>query len=510
MKAKFAIRALSSALVMLTATFVQAQINVLNLPPRPLAAKTGSQFKDEILNLPRDARELAIYREITSGNVPDFIRNLKPVTISTTISGQSHTATLYVTPEYMSVGTNADYFRMPMTPLLAQWIADATSTSLPTRKIVNSVWSAAPCKLTPTPISPSPAMITVPVFWDHQQTVQSQRNAMPNPPGDIVGGHKKDVIITPRLYDSATPDRVAIYGWHYTNGTFIQNIYVGHEETYADYSHGLRLINSQMLLDGTTVTIQDVLISSAVSSLLNDETAAFTNAAPPRYQAGSPPAGFPYIDSFPSTGRQLTNWVNRFTAPTTLNFSPPSPGGDGYIIVIKDPSGGIDTQRIGSTSDTDYAVQADIFCDYRPALSADGFERLGIFARDDGNGMFCGQNGAGTIKGNNYALTWDSNNGRLQCLRTINAVPVDLLSAPIYLPASQWRQMRIEAVGSQITFKIDGNSVLSITDATHPDGQFGIGYQEVFTTNTNIRGTYADNFKAERLALAKVNDWQTY
>lgn len=36
-----------------------AQIEALSLPARPVGAKTGSQFKDKILNLPLDEREIA-------------------------------------------------------------------------------------------------------------------------------------------------------------------------------------------------------------------------------------------------------------------------------------------------------------------------------------------------------------------------------------------------------------------------------------------------------------------
>ncbi len=274
------------------------QMDQLTLPARPAGAPTGSQFKDVILNLPREMREEAIYREVTTGNVPDFMRNLKPVTLTATIGGQPKTGTIYVTPEYLAVGSDVDYFRMPMTPILAQWIADATSTLLPTRKMVNATWTTAPCRLAPSPIPPSAAMVTVPVFWDHQVTVQSQRDAKPNPLGDLVGGHKKDVIITPRLHDPATPNRVAIYGWHQSSGVPIQPIYLGHGETYADYSHGIRLVNSRMLLDGEPVAVQDVLTSPGVSALLNDESLPFTAVAPPRYQAGSPPAQVKEWDAY--------------------------------------------------------------------------------------------------------------------------------------------------------------------------------------------------------------------
>lgn len=467
---------------------------------------TGTQFKDYVLNMTRDAREVAIYREVAKGNVPNFIRTLKPVTI--TASG--HTGTYYVIPEYMSIGSDADYFRMPMTPILAQWVADLTHCILPTRKMVDANYTAATCKLAPSPIAPSAAMITVPVFWDHNVAVQAQRDANAAVLGSLVGGDKKDVVISPQTPTFPSPDRVAIYGWHQLNGVPIQGLVFVHESTYADYSHGIRLVNDRMTLDGNTVSVAEVLTSTLVGTLLNDEGIPFTSTAPPRYIVPAPPGDFPYTDHFPSTGRELSGWSDRFQTPTIGAFSPTSTGGDGFVLTVKDPSGGIDSTRLGDSVDADYYVQCDIYCEYRPALAADGFERVGIFARDDGNGLFCGKNGAGTILGNNYCLTWDSNNGRVQCINTVAGIPTDLLPVQVFQASSGWRRMRIEALGSQITFKLDGTTLLSVSNSSHPQGQLGIGFQEQFTTNSNLHGTRADNFTAARISASGVKDWGMY
>lgn len=497
------------AMVLLAVPGVSLPLDQLTLPPRPAGSMTGTQFKDLILNLPRAEREVTIYREIAKGNVAPFLRTLKPVTITATIDSQLRTGIYYVTPDYVAIGTDADYFLMPMTPILAQWVADLTQTILPTRKMVGATWTVATCKLAPSPIPPSAEMVTVQVFWDHNGTVKGQRAGNAAPLGALVGGNKKDVVISPQVVSYPSPKRVAIYGWHQLNGSPIQPLYFGHENTYADYSHGIRLANHKMLLDGTTVTVADVLTSTAVHTLLNDES-VFTVSAPPRYNVPPPPGTFPYVDSFPSTGRQLGGWIDRFQTHMVAAFSPTAPGGDGFVVTVKDTSGGIDTSRIGDSTDTDYYVEAAIYCDYRPGLASDGFERVGVFARDDGNGLFCGQNGAGTIKGNNYALTWDSHNGRIQCLRTVAGIPTDMLPSQVIHASTGWRTMRIDCLGSQISFKVDSSTLLSLSDATRSQGQFGIGYQEQFLTNSNIRGTRADNFTAERLFSSGIAAWQHY
>ena len=144
---------------------------ILSLPPRSATALTGSQFVATISSgsLPLTNRENLIYTEISNGNVPAFYRNLVPVTSYAVISGSNDSVTYYVLPDYLAVGTDTNYFLCPMSPMLATQIADLTGCTLPTRKMVNDIWTAATVKLAPSPISPGPLMTTVPVFNDHIQ-----------------------------------------------------------------------------------------------------------------------------------------------------------------------------------------------------------------------------------------------------------------------------------------------------------------------------------------------------
>src|ERR1043166_2421040 len=223
-------RAILAAGALLAASAATAQpLDHLQIPPRQPGAVSGSQFKDSILSTTREEREAAILAEIQNGNVPDFLRTLKPVTITETITSRTRTATFYVAPDYVSIGSDADYFRMPMTPMLAQRVAALANCSLPTRKMVNAIYKAATCKLAPSPILPGPQMITVPVFWDHNVIVQGQRDADSAPLRSLVGGDKKDSVITPQLATFTTSPRVAIYGWHRLNGAPIQPLYLGHD-----------------------------------------------------------------------------------------------------------------------------------------------------------------------------------------------------------------------------------------------------------------------------------------
>src|SRR5437867_771052 len=166
-----------------------------------------------------------------------------------------------------------------MTPLLAQRLCDALGCTLPTRKIVNQIWTNAAVKMTPKPIAPSAEMTTVPVFADHNAIVLTQRNAFTNsfPLGALVSGNKKDVIISTKIYtnfaNAGITNPVVVYGWHYPSGTPIQPLYNGHEETYADYSHGVRLVQNSITYDGAPNTITNILTNPNLAVLLSDEGA---------------------------------------------------------------------------------------------------------------------------------------------------------------------------------------------------------------------------------------------
>ena len=223
----------------------------------------------------------------------------------------------------------------------------------------------------------------------------------------------------------------------------------------------------------------------------------------------NPPAGkFPYVDYFPATGRQLGSWVDKYTFHTVGPLAPAAPSGDGYVMNVKDPSGGVDTSSLGQQTDGDYSVECDVYCQYRPELASDGFERMGIFARDTGGVFDWTVSG---VKGNNYLMTWDSDDGRLRCGKTVNAVLTDLLPTAKYLKSSGWRHMKIKAVGNGITYYLDGVEQLHIADSTFPTGKFGVGFREAFATNTNMLGARVDNFAAiEETASSSVDDWNLY
>jgi len=108
-------------------------------------------------------------------------------------------------------------------------------------------------------------------YNEHQRLVQTQISKTAHKNGELVAGHKKDVIVSNSL--NSHPDKVIIYGWQLKGGKNIQPLSWIHENTYADYSHGVRLIKRKMIVDGVEMDSADILKDPVLSALLSKEGA---------------------------------------------------------------------------------------------------------------------------------------------------------------------------------------------------------------------------------------------
>ncbi|MDR3377497.1 MAG: hypothetical protein P4M10_02340, partial [Verrucomicrobiae bacterium] len=227
-------------------------------------------------------------------------------------AGVTNTATFFVAPDYLAIGSDENYFFAPVSPGTAQRLADRLDCLLPTRKMVDAIYAAAGVKLAPAPIPPSAAMTTVAVFARHNETIRAQRLALTNsyPLGALVAGHKKDVVISARL--AGVTNKVAIYGWHQTNGQPIQPLYLGHVWWWVDYSQCLRLVSQNLLVNGRPQSAAAVLADPQMSALLSDE-GALTNARYPTNLARPVPAeiiNLPWPEKFaPDAAGELTREI---------------------------------------------------------------------------------------------------------------------------------------------------------------------------------------------------------
>src|ERR1700676_4489465 len=218
------------------------------IPARNPNAIVGSTWVALNMNLMGPQRDQNILNEFMAGNIPDFLRNFVPMTVN----GPAGSITYLVMADGLCIGQNNDYFRCPMSPLTAQTIANQYDCTLPTRKMVNDIWSASVNKLQPMPFGPpfDATMSSTARFQWSNNTINTQIQSLGLNYSALTSGQKKDIIISPRLL--TRPRNVGIYGWCQTNGQPIQGLNcVSHDDMYYDYAHQARMICQDVLINNT-------------------------------------------------------------------------------------------------------------------------------------------------------------------------------------------------------------------------------------------------------------------
>lgn len=255
----------------LIADTVIVPVRRLNIPARDPAAEAGSVFMTRIRDLPREEREAEIFRAAASGNIPAFLRETVTLTgIFNDLNGKPHTLEYEVMPDYLAIGSDEDFCRIPMTPGTAQRLADLFGASMLTSKLSDHIWQQAEVKPEPffyKPVGNSNELVSK--FEEHNAQIEKQLAEAGGRNGQLVAGIKKDVIISSRIADR--PDRVVIYGWHKPDGNPIQPVYSGHIWWYVDYSHGIRFMNRQVILDGRQADVREILGDPVLFRILSDE-----------------------------------------------------------------------------------------------------------------------------------------------------------------------------------------------------------------------------------------------
>jgi hypothetical protein len=240
------------------------------IPDRPTAAVPAAGFVQRVAEMDEARREEVIRAELLSGNLPRFLRRLTPVTlIGHEADGRPVKVMLCVLPDYLALGSDQDFLHIPMGLETALVVASRFGFVLPTARMVDAIYQQAAVKLPPQPLPPGEWMRTTGYYLVHERRLQRQLQERAAAPGTLVAGHKKDLVVTERL--RRNPGRVAIYGWHRSEGHPIQPLSTVHGARYADYSHGVRLVSRVAYVDGKARPLARLLEDPQFAPLLNDE-----------------------------------------------------------------------------------------------------------------------------------------------------------------------------------------------------------------------------------------------
>lgn len=272
-------------------------------PPRDAAAPGGHAFMAatgaEAKPTPAEwtRREDAMVKQLLAGNMPDKL--LRWVTIGLTYKDKTRTikATLQVLPDYLSIGHDTDFVHVPLDPVSAQLVADRFDCILPTARICHAIYSQATYPLKalnrdyfntgPDRIAPKGrAQTSTAAYIEHSDAVQAQMKKAGITLGDLVAGHKKDVVIARSLHGNI--ERIAFQGFYDKNGYPFEPCYenpegkpkpscakdlptLAHNRRFADYAQGVRLVHPWMMVDGTKMAVADVLADPALSYVISAE-----------------------------------------------------------------------------------------------------------------------------------------------------------------------------------------------------------------------------------------------
>lgn len=227
---------------------------------------TGTEFYKLTNTYNWKQRDSFALSQLLQRKFPDFFSRFVPIN-STIVNanGETITATFYVSQDYVCIGTNEDWARVPLTPKTAQIIADSFDCFLPTPKLVDLIYSKAKVQLEPQPMYIyRDSSITM---WQHHLVIEGQRK---NRKG-LIAGIKKDVVLTPKLLQPKYANKVAIYGWHKLDGKPIQPLYTGHVNWYVDYSHGIRLIHKKVKVNNQWMRYEQIMQDSIMKQLICEE-----------------------------------------------------------------------------------------------------------------------------------------------------------------------------------------------------------------------------------------------
>ena len=238
-------------------------------------AVTGSEFLKRTAALTIEQREAQILLLLAKRNIPHFLDS-KWINVTASNSTTGRSVTYSVLPDYLAIGTDADYVRVPVMAFTAQKLADLNGASVPTTMMVDQIWSASEIKLEPQPLNPGDFMCSNPYVGKENNLIEDQLAKYGGVQGSLVAGDKKDTVLTNEYLDH--PDSVAEYGWHQLDGTPIQPLYLGHSSDWADYSMGIRFVSSTVYVDVDETgfsndlrSLGEVLADEQLAPLLSNE-----------------------------------------------------------------------------------------------------------------------------------------------------------------------------------------------------------------------------------------------
>jgi hypothetical protein len=285
------------------------------LPQRQPGAMSGSAFMKTIWSekAPGAAewtrREEAMIAQLLAGNMPSWLRQW----VAVEVQASSPKVTVRVMPDYLCVGDDTDFRHVPLDQHSAQRVADMFGACLPTAKICHAIYRTTPATQRIGALErdyyvrPWTLRRVVKKNWEqtstaaydeHSTAIQASMSKAGIRPGQIIAGHKKDVVVSKRLHKE--PLKIAFHGFYDAKGNPAEPCReknapqpcnkeapaLAHPEgRFSDYSQGVRLMHPVMQVDGALKLVREVLTDAALCKLISIEDPIIPPRIPPAAKA---------------------------------------------------------------------------------------------------------------------------------------------------------------------------------------------------------------------------------
>lgn len=249
----------------------------------------GRVLVEELAPLSLPERETRLEASLIAGHLPKFLSTFAIFEVrGVDARGRDRVVELAAMADYLAIGTDDDHVRVPLSPRLAQLLANRWKLVLPTPRLVDLVHRHAAARLEAQALPYKHQKVeTLEAVLEHETLVlvDRARHLAAAPLGRLVSGHKKDVVLTTQLARAEHQGRVAVYGWHGAGETPQQALSLVRSADYVEYAHGVRFFAAECLVDGRPFALRDVLADPALHKLVNDEGPVPTTLAyPTRWQ----------------------------------------------------------------------------------------------------------------------------------------------------------------------------------------------------------------------------------
>jgi hypothetical protein len=202
----------------------------------------------------------AVEAAFLAGQVPASQRAWHPVH---TQSG-AMTGTFFVQGLPLALGTDAAMFHPAIPVTMAQRIADHLGASLPTRRMVDLIHAQAAAHV---PFQAFTANRSSPAtFVASSQGIEARRASR----SGLISDFAKDYVLSnQRRHD---PRRITIYGaWQTAGGAPVQPLATPHALTYYDYSQHARMVRRDVLVNGSSMSLEAALSNPTTAGLFSSE-----------------------------------------------------------------------------------------------------------------------------------------------------------------------------------------------------------------------------------------------